>query len=395
VMIWKEAEQKQRQIVSWRRQLHQIPEVGLELPRTKAALCGMLEQMGVSYRCYESCSAIEVLLQGGRPGKTVALRCDMDALPIREQTGLPFAAKNGAMHACGHDAHMAMMLGAIAVLNEHRSELCGAVKCLFQPGEEGCHGARRMIGEGALESPHVDAMIGLHVTPGIPELEPGMIGYRSGVLMAGSDAFAITVTGKGGHISNTTDVINPFSAAARLALAIQDKRQTLIDGREKAVIAVAAIHGGGKDNVVPDQAMLSGSIRTMDPEARIQLRQWLADTVERIAEEENCACSLCYTDTTGIVTNDAELTALTADALHAMLPEIKAVEMTTEVMASEDISDFFEICSGTYLHLGCGHAGASEDYPLHNARFRLNESVLWHGSAALIQAATAVLNTQR
>ena len=200
-MLKQDVQNLQPQLVQWRRALHQMPETGLHLPQTRAFLCGVLEEMGLSFRLHKDTSSLEVLLPGTRPGKTIALRADMDALPIQEQTKLPFASTNGAMHACGHDAHMTMLLGAISLLRG--MEFPGCVKCLFQAGEEGYNGAQHMVEEGALEQPHVDAVVGLHVTNAVPELRPGTIGVRSGPLMAGSDAFRIVVTGKSGHISDT------------------------------------------------------------------------------------------------------------------------------------------------------------------------------------------------
>lgn len=392
-MIWNEAEAKQNQIVAWRRQLHQIPEVGLNLPQTRRVLCEILDEIGVPYRCYEGCSGIEAVIRGKLPGKTIALRSDMDALPIREQTDLPFASTNGAMHACGHDGHMAMLLAAIAVLKEHADILRGNVKCIFQPGEEGYHGARAMIAEGALESPHVDAVVGLHVTPGLSELKSGSIGYRSGVLMASGDAFKITATGNGGHISAKSEVVNPFPAIAKLVLAIQEKRAELIQQGQRAVIAVGVVCGGDKENVIPDCAVLRGSIRAMDPNLREELTQWLEKITAEISQEE-CPCSLSYTDRTGMVWNDVQMTEFSHKALENMSEKIPLVELTSEIMASEDISDFFEMTKGTYLHLGCGWDGEKCDYPLHNAKFNLNESILWHGSAALVQYAVCWLDAQ-
>ena len=392
-MLWKEAESMQDKIVAWRRQLHQIPEVGLELPQTRRMLCGILDEMGVSYRCYEGCSGIEVLIKGKLPGKTIALRSDMDALPIQEQTGLPFASVNGAMHACGHDGHMAMLLAAIAVLKNHTAAMHGNIKCIFQPGEEGYHGAKAMIAEGALEEPHVDAMVGIHVTPGFPELKPGVIGYRSGALMASGDSFQITVTGRGGHICARENVTSPFPSIAKLVIAIQNKREELIRRGQKGVIGVGAVCGGEKENIVPDSAFLRGSIRAMEPKLRVELFRWL-EHITSETNSEDCPCNLSYMDRTGMVWNDEQMTVLSREVLESMSDKVPSIELTSEILACEDISDFFEKTKGLYLHLGCGWNGEGCDYQLHSAKFNLNESVLWHGSAALAQYAICWLDAQ-
>lgn len=384
-MLKDEAFALQPDIVQWRRALHQIPEVGLHLPETRDYLCTVLDGMGLSYRLYQNSSGIELLLKGDNPGPTAALRADMDALPLQEKTGLPYAAAGDRMHACGHDAHMAMLLGAVQLLSRRRS-FSGHIKCLFQPGEEGFRGAASMVAEGAMEDPRVDAVFGLHVTNSLPELTPGALGLRAGALMAGSDAFTIQVTGKGGHISDTQLVKNPIPAAAQIALCIQELSLHSQQLPDKGVVALGIIQGGQKNNIVPSCVQLQGSVRTMSQETRSFILQQLEKIVSNCAAQSGCTAGLSLFDSNAIVVNDPELSAYAHRSIQKLFPG-EAVELTSEVMASEDISDFFAGRKGVYLHLGCGFPDHREVFPLHSPRFTLNEDILWRGSAILAQSA--------
>lgn len=382
MMLLQDAKALEDQIVTWRRQLHQIPEVGIHLPKTREALCSILDSMGASYRLHRETSGIEVLIQGG-PGGVVALRADMDALPLKEETGLPFASQNGCMHACGHDGHMAMLLGAAALLQARRQALPGTVKCIFQPGEEGCGGAHAMIQEGVLEHPPVQAMFGLHVTGSVPELGPGVIGFKKGPLMAGSDSFSITFFGRGGHISEPEHVHNPLYAAARAVLRVEQLSKFWQAQPVPSVVAVGAISAGEKSNVVPDRARLLGSVRTKNTQARQKILDELRQAACQAAAETGCRWELEILESNLIVDNDTQVTECAVRALLGLFSEEGCTEITSNLMASDDISEFFSFCPGSYLHLGCGFGGETESVPLHSPRFCLNEAVLWRGSAAL------------
>lgn len=390
-MLKRDAQDLQPRLVEWRRALHRIPEVGLHLPETRSCLQCALEEMGFSCRLHRTSSSLEVLIPGTAPGPVIALRADMDALPVREQTGLPFASDNGAMHACGHDAHMAMLLGAAALLRGR--DFSGCVKCLFQAGEEGYDGAQHMVDEGALDHPRVEAVLGLHVTNAVPELEPGFIGVRSGPLMAGSDAFQITVLGKSGHISDIHHVRNPIFAAASIARSIQGlgQRHQAADG---SVISLGSVHGGARGNAVPDTVEMQGSIRTFDPGCRDAVLAELEQLLARCEGESGCRCALQIPESTAVVVNDPLFTRQVSGGLRALF-EAEFVPLTSTLMASDDISAFFQRRKGCYLHLGCGFSPGTDPHPLHNSGFTLNESVLWRGSAALAQGALTWLALQK
>ncbi|SHD76369.1 M20 metallopeptidase family protein [Schnuerera ultunensis] len=385
-MLKQEGKSVEKYIIKWRRDLHRIPEVGLHLPKTREYICNVLDKLELNYKLHRSTSGVEVLIRGTKGGKTIALRSDMDALPIQELTGLPFASENGNMHACGHDAHMAMLLGAIKLLAAHTHKIAGNVKCIFQPGEEGFQGARYMLEEGALEDPYVDAVLGLHVTNTIRELNPGAIGLRKGAVMAGSDAFYIKITGKGGHISDIEHVINPVPAAARIVLAIQEIRDRCLKRRDKAVIAVGLIQGGDKGNVIPDIVELNGSLRIKSEASRQQLLYELEQSVTKIADQTGCNCIISLSDSNGIVYNDDGVTDSVMETVNKLFPQEKYTEIVSDIMASEDISYFFNARKGTYIHLGCGFEDNREIFPLHNARFMLNEQIMWKGSVLMAQS---------
>ena len=384
-MLKDEAEALQLDIVNWRRALHQIPEVGLHLPNTRDYVCTVLDEMKAPYRLYQNSSGIEVLLKGDKPGPTAALRADMDALPIQEKTGLPYAASGDTMHACGHDAHMAMLLGAIQLLLSRKQTFSGQIKCIFQPGEEGFQGAASMVAEGAMENPHVDAVFGLHVTNTLPELTPGTLGLRPGPLMAGSDAFSIQVSGTGGHISDTKLVKNPIPVAAQIALCIQALSLRCQQLPDRGIVALGVIQGGQKNNIIPSCVQLQGSVRTLSQDTRKFILQRIEEIIQRCAAQNGCIAELSLFDSNAVVVNDPELTAHARKSVRKIFPE-GDVEITSEVMASEDISDFFAGRKGVYFHLGCGFPDCREVFPLHSPKFTLNEDVLWRGSAVLAQS---------
>ncbi len=386
-MLNQEALSIEQYIIAWRRDLHRIPEVGLYLPKTREYVCSVLDKLGVQYKLHTTTSGIEVVIYGRTRGKTIALRSDMDALPIKELTGLPFASKNGNMHACGHDAHTAMLLGAVKLLAAHPERIAGSVKCIFQPGEEGSHGARYMLEEGVLENPYVDAILGLHVTNTISELKPGAIGLKKGALMAGSDAFFISITGKGGHISDTEYVVNPIPAAARIALAIHEIGERCKKRKDKAVIATGLIRGGEKGNAIPDKVELKGSLRTQTEATRQMLLREIEQAVKETTIQTGCNCEISLTDSNSIIYNNEAITDSVMETAGRLFPEEKYTEIVSNIMASEDIFYFFNARKGAYIHLGCGFEDGREIYPLHSARFTLNEQILWRGSALLVQSA--------
>ena len=276
--------QKARELLPWiisvRRDFHQYPEVGFNEWRTKRKICTYLDQMGILYT-EAAKTGVVGLIEGGKPGKTVALRADMDALPIKEKNDVPYKSKNeGLMHACGHDAHMTIMLGAAKILMNVRDQLAGNVKLLFQPAEETDGGAEPMIAEGVLENPKVEAIFGLHVAP---EFSVGEIGWKYGQMNASSDTIHIKVKGKSAHAAYPYMGKDAIVIAAQIITALQTIVSREVDARKSAVISLGKIKGGTQGNVVADEVHLTGTVRTLDPEIRKYVLERIEETIAFVA----------------------------------------------------------------------------------------------------------------
>lgn len=262
-----DAEELLPDAVTLRRALHEEPEIGLDLPGTQKRVLDSLDGLGLEMYTGDRVSSVVAVLQGALPGPTTLLRADMDALPMTEETGLDFSSRtDGAMHACGHDAHVAMLVEAARLLEERRSQLAGRVVFMFQPGEEGYAGARCMLEEGLVERHGpIDRAHALHITPLIPT---GAIATRAGTFMASSDAFAVTVTGRGGHASTPQDAVDPIPVACEIVGALQSMITRRISVFDPAVLTVASITAGTTSNVIPETAVIMGTVRAVSDQSR-------------------------------------------------------------------------------------------------------------------------------
>ena len=278
--MWKDCQALQDEITALRRELHQIPEVGAQLPETAACLSAHLDRLGIPFVRSPRDSGLIASIQGGLPGRTVALRADMDALPIQEETGLPFSSRRpGVMHACGHDAHAAMLMGAAQVLQKHRKELRGTVRLLFQPAEEQCEGAKVMLEQGALDG--VDAIFGFHIGTLLgADIPSGTVIAPSGCCMAAFDKFTIRVRGRGCHGSTPEKGVDPVNAAAHIVLSLQAITTREISAARSLVLTIGRIQGGDQYNIIPDEVVLEGTIRTLED----GLRQYAARRIGEVAQ---------------------------------------------------------------------------------------------------------------
>lgn len=374
------------QIIEWRRALHRIPEVGLHLPLTCGYIKNQLSRLGIGFTEFSLSSSILVNIRGKRPGPAVGLRADMDALPIREQTALPFASDNGNMHACGHDAHSAMLLGAVKLLLDHREQLHGEVKCLFQAGEETGLGARLLIREGGWDHPRPEVMFALHVTNSIPHLESGIIGLKEGIVMAANDAFTITIRGKGGHISDLDKLTSPLWPAGDICAGVRAMSRKWGSRTPKTLIALSCLNAGDCFNAIPDTAQLKGAIRSVEESGRTRIKEELRQLCDRITAENCCSIELCWESSNDCLINDAGVTFAARETADRLFPG-EVYMITSDILASEDIFHLFTKSPGSYLHLGCGFKDGRKVFPLHNSRFNLNEEVLWRGAAVLASCA--------
>ena len=374
-------------MIRWRRELHQIPEVGLELPNTAAYVSGELDKLGISHQRNIGVSGIVGLIEGKKPGRTIALRADMDALAIQEETGLPFASTNGNMHACGHDAHAAMLLGAAKVLMENRDRLSGNVKLLFQAAEEGPGGAKPMIDDGALENPKVDAVLGLHVGVVSNEMKNGMVGLCYGNLMACLDRFRLRVIGKGCHGAYPENGVDPIVMAAQMVSGLQTLVSREVKPTEPAVVTIGQIHGGRAYNIIPDVVELEGTVRATDQTVREHLAARMKEMVESIAAGMRGKAEFEYTFGYPPLVNDPEFTNNFAETAKNIVGEKNILEIKTPVMGGEDMAYFLEAVPGTFFFLGSEKEADGVVHPHHNSRFDLDESVFVSGAALLAQGA--------
>jgi amidohydrolase len=385
----KEALALQEQVVAWRRDLHQIPETEMDTVQTEAYICACLDEMGIPYRKGVAGHGVVAVLKGSKPGKVFALRADCDGLPIKEETGLPFASKNGCMHACGHDVHTAMALGAAKILADNKDHLEGSVKFIFQPGEEGCKvgygGAKRMIDDGALEDPRPDVIVALHTgSLWNDDLKPGDIGYRSGSFMACMDRFEIVVKGKGSHGAYPHGSIDPISIACHIVTELQTIVSREMNPVEPAVISIGEIHAGSAFNIIPGECRISGTVRALTNDTRKVLADRIETIAQTVAQGMRGEIEFRYGwEGPSPVVNDPDVTEELRQAAVAVLGEAHVKEIKNPSMGGEDIAFFLEEVPGTFFfHPSCNEE-KGQIYPHHNSRFAVDEDVLWIGSAVM------------
>ncbi len=374
-------------IVKWRRALHQIPELGFKTQKTEKFILEQLEAMEVDEIQYgEGKRGIVALIKGKKPGKVLGIRADYDALNLTEDTGLPFAATNGNMHACGHDGHASMLLGTAKLLLEMRDELPGTVKLIFQPSEEDGKGAPAMIEDGVLDNPALDGIIGLHTGNLWKGFHPGEAAYRFGALMAASDWFTVTFNGRGGHGATPHLTVDPVAMACQAVNLLQ-----LIVSRETspldpAVVTVGTISGGTMRNIIAPSCTIGGTIRSLSPEVRANLEKRVVQICEDVAKALRGTVSVDFTYGPPPLINDKGMTEKMKTAMEAVLGEEKVREVEEPTMGGEDMAFFQEKVPGSFFFLPASF-GDSRDYPHHHPKFDLNEDVFWIGPAVMTQFA--------
>jgi amidohydrolase len=348
-------------LTALRHQLHSTPEPGNREFSAAALIERTLQAQGIpTARILDT--AVVAQLDGARPGKTAALRADMDALPLSEQTGAAFASKNpGWMHACGHDFHMTAALGAALLLAQQRDRLPGRVKFLFQPDEEGSGGAQRMIQAGCLESPHVDAVFGAHVSPDLPA---GTVGVRYGKFYAASNPFNVTVWGKSAHGAQPEKGVSALSAGAAMACELERLAEELNRAYGKTILSLGTFHSGTARNIIPDQAELAGILRTLGPEAREGAKAALTETVQQVARQRHVRADVQIQDSYPGVVNHDGACQLVESAAQALLGPDKVLRIQEPTMTTEDFGYFIQNTPGCFYHIGVGG-----DAPLHNPCF--------------------------
>lgn len=368
-----------------RQTIHANPELRYEEFQTAALVADTLKKIGLPIQTGIGKTGVVALLDTGRPGKTVALRADMDALPLLEETNLPYKSKNvGKMHACGHDGHTATLLAAAHVLTELRDTFSGKIKFIFQPAEEGGAGALAMIEDGVLDNPKVDAIFGYHNDPGKPLCS---ILARSGCTMYSMTDFTITIHGKGGHASSPETTQSPIQAGSELVLAINDLLQRFTVGTEPSVISVTRFNSGTANNVIPDEAILVGTIRAASQENANAVIQELSALTEAISTKTKTHMIVNLTDGFPATINTPNETELVLSVAREIWGEDKALIRPQAARASEDFSYFLEKIPGCYFFIGNG-----ENTPTcHNSHYDFNDAIIPVGAEMLSQVAIAYL----
>lgn len=382
-------------VIAWRRDIHAHPELGNREVRTAGVVADALTQMGLEVRTGIALTGVVGVLRGGLPGPTVALRADMDALPVTEQTGLPFASTVrttyrgndvGVMHACGHDAHVAMLLGAAQVLSQRRSEVPGTVLFVFQPAEEGAPagergGAKRMLEEGVFNDPKPDAAFGLHV---VPQHETGEIAVLSGGTMAGSNRLEISVRGEQTHAAYPWLGVDPIAVASRIVLALQAIPGRQMDARLPTVVSIGVVEGGIRHNIIPDEVTLLGTIRHLDPAQRDDLFARVRRTAIKIGESAGAEVSVEIPDGYPVTYNDPALT----ERSRSLLATIPGASVITPLprTGAEDFSFFAREVPSLYFQLGvrAPDLAASDAAPNHSPHFLVDEDALPIGVRAFV-----------
>jgi len=390
-------------LIEWRRDFHQNPELSNREFKTAEKIAKHLTDIGLQVETNIAKTGVVAILEGDQPGKVIAIRADIDGLPVTERNDLDFKSEvkttflnteTGVMHACGHDTHIAILMATAEVLSKHKDKIKGRIKFIFQPAEEGPPpgeegGAKLMIKEGVLENPKVDAIFGLHINSQTPV---GTIKYKTGGIMASVERFVINVRGKQTHGSQPWSGVDPILISAKII----DGLQTIISREaeltnEAAVITVGKITSGTRFNIIPESSEMIGTVRTLDPKMREMIETRMKEMVEGIAKAYGGEASIIFQNNTSITYNDEELTARILPSLQTVAGEENVIIMKATT-GGEDFSFFQEKVPGVYFFLGGMTAGNSESFPHHTPDFMIDESGLLLGVKAFTQISIDYLN---
>ncbi len=381
--VLQEAEALLDQLIAWRRDFHQHPELGFEETRTARIIAAHLQDLGLEVQTGVGQTGVVGTLEGGAPGPTLMLRFDMDALPVQEATELPFASRvPGRMHACGHDGHVAIGLGVATLLARHQAELPGRLKFAFQPAEEGLGGAIAMIADGVLDDPRPDAVLALHLWNHLPY---GQVRVTAGPAMAASSTFTLTVHGKGGHGAAPHKANDPVLAAAHIVAALQSIVSRNIDPLNSVVVTIGEFSAGTTFNVIPETAVLKGTVRSYDNDTHRLIYRRILEMAKNMATAFGCEASMETVAIVPPVVNDAGVAETVRQAAASVVGEEHVV--AGRDMASEDMGHFLEEVPGCYFFIGSAGETPELSFPHHHPRFNFDERALAVGLATMVAAA--------
>jgi amidohydrolase len=367
----------QPQLVEWRRQIHQQPELAFQEKLTAHFLSQKLREWGIEYQTGIAETGIVAIIQGKPGSKVLAIRADMDALPIQELNQVPYCSQHdGIMHACGHDGHTAIALGTAYYLHHHRESFCGTVKIIFQPAEEGPGGAKPMIDAGVLKNPDVDAIIGLHLWNNLPL---GTIGVRAGALMAAVELFRCQIFGKGGHGAIPHQTIDSVVVAAQIVNALQTIVARNVNPIDSAVVTVGELHAGTASNVIADTANMSGTVRYFNPDFTGFFHQRMEQIIGGVCQSHGAKYDLDYWSLYPPVINDSGMAELVRSVAETVVETPMGVVPECQTMGGEDMSFFLQQVPGCYFFLGSANPQKNLAYPHHHPRFDFDETVLQMG----------------
>ncbi|MCS6993810.1 MAG: amidohydrolase [Anaerolineales bacterium] len=377
---------------SMRRDFHMHPELGHQEIRTAGVVARELKSLGLEVTTGVGKTGVVAMIEGAKPGPVILLRADMDALPIHEETGAEYASRTpGVMHACGHDAHTAILLTVAKLLHSIRQELPGSVKLVFQPAEEGMGGAEGMIADGVLENPKVDATLGLHIWN---EQPLGWLGLAAGPVMAGTEGFQIRIRGKGGHGAIPHLAVDPILAGAHVVSALQSIVSRNTPPLQAAVVSVTTFHGGEAFNVIPPHVELSGTIRTFDLSVRAMVLRRFDEIVQGVVSGMGCEAEIEHIRMTPALINDPQAARAAQRAAQRILPESHIETSGPFTMGGEDFAFMMEQVPGMFLFVGSANHEKGLSYGHHHPKFDFDEAVLPR-AAALLAATTLELMENR
>nr|WP_304214830.1 amidohydrolase [Fredinandcohnia onubensis] len=380
-----------KDVIEWRRYLHQNPELSFQEDHTSQFVYNLLESFGGFELSRPTKTSVVARLKGSKPGRVIALRADMDALPIKEETGLPFTStKDGVMHACGHDGHTSMLLGAAKILTAHKEDLSGEIVFLFQHAEElPPGGAQEMVAAGVLDG--VDEVVGVHLFSTVPF---GTVHIRYGALTAASDVFEISLQGKGGHASTPQLTIDPLVTGAQIVTGLNHIVSRSIDPLEPSVVSVTKFQAGGLAlNVIPDTVEIGGSVRTLSPEVRELVKKRISEITEGIAKANGVEAKVNYTYGYSSVMNDKHVTDEVVQVIEEFLPD-RTLEWVDPLLGGEDFSAFSNEKPGCFVIIGAGNEEKGITYPHHHPKFDIDEEALKDGLRFHVFTALTLTNNK-
>jgi len=360
-----------------RRDFHQHPEMGNKEFRTSAKVREYLDEFGIEYRSCGPSTGVVGLIKGAYPGKTVAIRADMDALPIAEQNDVPYKSQNaGVMHACGHDAHTTILLGTAKYFASVRNSLRGNIKLIFQPAEESLGGAQHLIEDGCLQNPDADSIIGLHVIPSLP---CGMIEAKYGAMYAARDTINITINGVSTHGAHPDTGVDAIAAAAQVITALQTVVSRNVAPTDSVVLSIGTISGGTASNIICDKVSMSATLRTINADTRALVHKRIAEIVHGVSASMGCGAEIDIIEGYPLLINHDETVDVIIAASSELLGKDNVRLMERATLGAEDFSFYLKSCKGAFYHLGCGNKEKGITAPIHNNRFDIDEDCLKTG----------------